>query len=103
MEYEESLDRDAYDWHWDPREDRYDQMADAVEYHVLEGTDDRPAWERGLTDLRCRRCEREPEVDALGTCESCRRADGRCTLPLASATDRRDWSPSGATDRSPGP
>jgi hypothetical protein len=79
MAYEESLDPDAYDWSWYPREDRYDQMADRVEYSVLEAVDDRPAWERGLTAPHCKRCEREREVDVLGTCESCRRAEGRCT------------------------
>lgn len=79
MAYEQSLDPDAYDWRWDPREDRYEEMADAVGYHALDGIDDRPAWERGLTDPRCRRCERELELDVLGTCEICRRADGRCT------------------------
>ena len=30
MDYEQSLDPDAYHWRWDPREDRYEEMADAV-------------------------------------------------------------------------
>lgn len=77
-EYEDSLDPDVYDWRSNLNEDHYDQLADAVEYLELAAIDDRPEWERGLTEARCQGCVRELEIDTLGTCESCRRSDGRC-------------------------
>ena len=78
LDYEESLDRDADEWHWYRPDDRYDEMAEAVAYDRFARIDDRPAWEQALTAAACRICQGELELDALGTCPSCRRADGRC-------------------------